>query len=109
MKHNKSHDRAADKMGFSIALKRSLVAEIERLAEEEGRNRNQQIVWMLGESLAIRAERRISEMVRPASTLREVPVPKKPKKNFTPDPDIQAGASTETKKRILPKEDGKTA
>jgi len=58
MKHNKSHDRAADKMGFSIALERSLVAEINRYAEAEGRNRNQQIRWMLLESLGERAKAR---------------------------------------------------
>lgn len=42
-------------------------------------------------------------------TLREVTTLKKPKNNFTPSPDIQAGASTHTNKRITPNEDGKSA
>ena len=45
-------------MGFSIALERSLVAEINRYAEAEGRNRNQQIRWMLLEALGERAKLR---------------------------------------------------
>ena len=45
-------------MGFSIALERSLVAEINRYAEAEGRNRNQQIRWMLLEALGERAKAR---------------------------------------------------
>ena len=104
MKHNKSHDRAADKMGFSIALERSIVAEINRYAHAEGRNRNQQIRWMLLESLGERAKARALTH----ATLREIEgsAPPPPKWRSS---DIESGASTHTKKRISPDANDKSA
>lgn len=54
---------------------------------------------------------RIASIEVKAPELHEVKSPKakRPKKNFTPSPDIVAGASTETKKRINPKADKKSA
>ena len=78
-------------MGFSIALERSLVAEINRYAEAEGRNRNQQIRWMLLESLGERAkERAITHATmgnvpktdsKPPIRLKVSPDAQKPRKN----------------------------
>lgn len=43
----KSHDRSPDKKGFSIALPKKLVAEIQAIADDETRSRNGQIELFL--------------------------------------------------------------
>lgn len=52
MPSKKNHDRAPDKIGFSVALPKSLVAEIEIVAKAEHRSRNGQIEHFLAESVA---------------------------------------------------------
>ena len=39
----KSHDRSPDKKGFSVAIPKRLLAEIEKIAKSETRSRNGQI------------------------------------------------------------------
>jgi hypothetical protein len=48
----KNHDRSPDKMGFSVALPRDLVAKIQSIAKSETRSRNAQIQRFL--ELAVR-------------------------------------------------------
>ena len=43
----RSHDRAPDKLGFSVALPKRLVAEIESIAQSQHRTRNKQIEHFL--------------------------------------------------------------
>lgn len=64
-RENKSHDRAPDKMSFSVALKRTLVAEINRYADAEGRNRNAQIAWMLNEAVQARKHLKATQAIIP--------------------------------------------
>lgn len=52
MPSKKSHDRAPDKIGFSVALPKSLVAQIEVIAEDQHRSRNGQIEHFLAEAVA---------------------------------------------------------
>ena len=56
----KNHDRAPDKMAFSVALERSLVTEISYHAKAEGRTRNSQIAWMLKEAILFRKKKQSS-------------------------------------------------
>jgi len=48
----RTHDRAADKTAFSIAMPLTLKADLERIAAIEHRNRNGQIVHFLAESVS---------------------------------------------------------
>lgn len=48
---NKNHDRSPEKKGFSIALPKKLVAEIQKIADAETRSRNGQIEKFLEESV----------------------------------------------------------
>lgn len=76
-------------MGFSIALERSLVAEINRYADAEGRNRNQQIRWMLLESLGERAKARA---ISQSTAMNELPhKSSKPLPEKMSQADIEAG------------------
>lgn len=50
--NQKSHARAADKVGFSIALPKGLADTIQRIADEEHRSRNGQIEHFLTLSVA---------------------------------------------------------
>lgn len=52
MSTKRNHDRAADKTGFSVALPKKLVAELEDIAKKETRTRNGQIEHFLSESVA---------------------------------------------------------
>jgi hypothetical protein len=47
----KNHDRAPDKKGFSVALPKQLLSDIEQIAKEEHRSRNGQIEHFLAESV----------------------------------------------------------
>jgi len=51
MPKKKNHDRAADKVGFSVALPRTLVAQIQAIAEADFRTRNGQIELFLTEAV----------------------------------------------------------
>lgn len=48
---SKNHDRHPDKKGFSVALPKSLLSEIESIANQEHRSRNGQIEHFLAESV----------------------------------------------------------
>ena len=52
MPNKKNHDRAPDKIGFSVALPKSLVAQIEAMANDQSRSRNGQIEHFLKEAVA---------------------------------------------------------
>lgn len=47
----KSHDRAPDKKGFSVALPKKLLADIEAIAAEQHRSRNGQIEHFLQDAV----------------------------------------------------------
>lgn len=47
----KNHDRSPDKKGFSVALPRDILADVERIARQEHRSRNGQIEHFLAESV----------------------------------------------------------
>ena len=49
---NKSHDRSPEKQGFSVALPKKLVADIQKIAKSETRSRNRQIEKFLEDSVA---------------------------------------------------------
>ena len=51
MKKEKSHARDPQKINFSIAIHRSLCTELTRWGEDEGRNRNAQIAWVLRQAV----------------------------------------------------------
>jgi len=52
MKTIKNHDRAPDKKGFSVAMPKRLIAEIEDIARKENRTRNGQIYHFLERAIA---------------------------------------------------------
>lgn len=52
MKPQKSHARSPDKKGFSIALPKTLIKQIEEMAQKETRSRNGQIQHMLEKMIA---------------------------------------------------------
>ena len=54
MKKEKSHARDPQKINFSIAIHRSLCTELTRWGEDEGRNRNAQIAWVLRQAVEAR-------------------------------------------------------
>jgi len=51
VKKEKSHARDPQKINFSIAIHRSLSTELTRWGEDEGRNRNAQIAWVLRQAV----------------------------------------------------------
>jgi len=51
MSKKKNHDRAADKVGFSVALPKTLVAQIQAIAQADFRTRNGQIALFLTEAV----------------------------------------------------------
>lgn len=50
--NKKSHDRSPDKIGFSVALPKQLLAQIQEIADTEHRTRNRQIEHFLYQSVA---------------------------------------------------------
>ena len=51
MPKKKNHDRAADKVAFSVALPKTLVAQIQAIAQADFRTRNGQIALFLTEAV----------------------------------------------------------
>ena len=51
MPKKKNHDRSVDKIGFSVALPKSLAAQIQAIAQGDFRTRNAQIEMFLTESV----------------------------------------------------------
>ena len=49
----RNHDRSPDKTGFSVALPKTLLEEVERIAKAEHRSRNGQIEHFLFESVRV--------------------------------------------------------
>lgn len=51
MKKIRNHDRSPDKQGFSVALPKVLLQQIEDIAKQESRSRNGQIEYFLGQAV----------------------------------------------------------
>lgn len=52
----KNHDRSPEKKGFSVALPKTLIAEVEAIAKSEHRSRNGQIERFLEQSVKLYRE-----------------------------------------------------
>ena len=61
MTTKKNHARAADKIQLSIAIPRSLVMDLQKIAAHENRNRNQMIGILLREAANKRIKKIIDE------------------------------------------------
>lgn len=61
----RSHDRAPDKKGFSIALPKQLLAEIQHIATSETRSRNGQIEKFLDDCVKQYKAMKSAEKAKP--------------------------------------------
>jgi len=103
----KNKDEKRLRPRISLTLLPDLVEQCRALAEAEGRSLSSYIEQLMREA----SEGCESELETPSTTtprLEEIKG-KQPKKKFTPNPDIVAGASTVTKKRITPNTNEKSA
>lgn len=108
MKTKKAPVRDPLKKNFSIAIPKTLVAKVQKLADLEHRNRNSQIEHLLAVMVSQYEAKNGPIIKESAPALREIEgsAPPPPKWQSA---DILAGTSTHTGKRINPNANEKTA
>jgi hypothetical protein len=74
----KNHDRSPDKKGFSVALPKQLLSDIEQIAKEEHRSRNGQIEHFLAESVDRWQANQIKPQSQPLALVAEEHLKSKP-------------------------------
>jgi hypothetical protein len=108
VKTKKTPVRDPSKKNFSIAIPKTLVAKVQKLADLEHRNRNSQIEHLLTIMVSQYEAENGPIIKESAPTLREIEGSAPPPPKWQ-SPDIHAGASTHTKKRITPDTNEKSA